>query len=466
MTTLDLANAELGQCSTVELEEKLQLRSASSFEIVNLSGNGISSEQSAVISRLIAQSRVLKTLTLNGNAFGERIDLICNALSELRNPHVDFLGLNDNRLPPRCVDSLSRLFASTVHRNLRVLHLSHNLFNSDAAKALAGAGLPHLVRLRELDLSFNPLGSAGAVAVLDWAVSHSSLETLSLDATRADDECIPALHAMFTKNFTLQSLSLQKNALGSATGEACMKHVIRHTALTMLRLNQNSIGPDILAHIQRILDRTDNDKYSMYTTSSRQSSGSTNSRRTGRPVSKQVSPTSSQISSQISTPRPVVAQHRPAAAAITVDHLRVPRQKAEKQVPVLSDRELNASMIKLANSHISAKEFAARLGPGTSRLLRNGRFGGEHIDDEFSSTTTDEDLADSVQFTDSEEERRKLEEITPPPPPITPPVVVITKKKKKKKSSKRANSPSSADSRASARSQSPMSVSSGAVSER
>ncbi|CAK0815387.1 unnamed protein product, partial [Prorocentrum cordatum] len=138
-------------------------------------------------------------------------------------PLEPLLDLSDNRLEDHGVSELARLLEGQTDIRLRLRRVS-----------CTRPGLNDLLKykdsLSELDLSSNPIGTSGTVAVCSAAVAASSWHTLGLAGLRsgdaeqplraapasdaAEDLLVDTLVGCVRNSRGLTSLDLSDNALG------------------------------------------------------------------------------------------------------------------------------------------------------------------------------------------------------------------------------------------------------------
>jgi uncharacterized protein (TIGR02996 family) len=182
----------------------------------------------------IAKSRYLSQLTLLDVSSNGVAGRGLYALADSRNlVHLQHLSLSYNRLE---AVPLRRLVSSRRMPRLRHLEIGGCNISNKHAVALAEAGRAGLATL---DISFNPLGPAGARALASSPL-FAGLTALDLSQTRPGDDGIRAL-ADSPGLADLAVLDLGSAFLRPAAAEAIAASA--HLAnLTCLRLSNNSIG--------------------------------------------------------------------------------------------------------------------------------------------------------------------------------------------------------------------------------
>ena len=114
---------------------------------------------------------------------------------------------------------------------ISVLDMSHNKVTSTGLNQLLK--IPELLKLRELHLSYNPLGRGGAVSLLKLPLVHN-LERLSLAGTGIGVEDCQALSYVLSASPTLQRIDISINALPPEAVELIITGLKNHTVLEKL----------------------------------------------------------------------------------------------------------------------------------------------------------------------------------------------------------------------------------------
>ena len=122
--------------------------------------------------------------------------------------------------------------------------------------------IPELLKLRELDLSFNHLGRGGAVSLLKSSLVHN-LEALSLVKTGIGVEDCQALCKLLLSLPILQSINISYNALPPEAVELIITGLKNHPMLEKLNLDQsrfslqNCISLALVTQLPRYLNLWD-----------------------------------------------------------------------------------------------------------------------------------------------------------------------------------------------------------------
>ena len=125
--------------------------------------------------------------------------------------------------------------------NFRELLLSSNKIGAAGAQALA----PHLgklTQLQSLDLGDNEIGAAGTQALAPHLGKLTQLQSLNLGRNEIGAAGAQALAPHLGKLTQLQSLNLGVNSIGTAGAQALAPHLGKLTQLQSLDLGRNEIG--------------------------------------------------------------------------------------------------------------------------------------------------------------------------------------------------------------------------------
>lgn len=220
---LNLTNSSLSECN---LREKLQTLPLKKLILTNtqLQPNQVK----ALLLNLPNYSQSLEVLRLGYNRLGfpkENLPLL-KALAALPLRELD---LESNYLFEGALNSLTQFLPKTVES----LKLGFNHFPPKAIQSFLKRDLPSL---RELDLSYSPIGSSISVAF------PQKIETLSLAGCHLTPEALD--HLKFPKS--LKSLDLGDNLLGQDGLQKLLPHLAGR--IKMLDLSNTQVkGPSLTA---------------------------------------------------------------------------------------------------------------------------------------------------------------------------------------------------------------------------
>ncbi|MBI1917087.1 MAG: TIGR02996 domain-containing protein [Planctomycetes bacterium] len=156
------------------------------------------------------------------------------------------LGLAKNGFGP---DGWAEVLRSKYCKRLQELRLGDNHLTAEQVSLFGGP--PATERLLRLDLSFNPLGAAGAEALVETAPALSGLRELVLSRALGDigDDGVRAL-ARGPLLSQLHSLDLSLNRIGDAGARALLDYPYP-TQFHKLDLIYNSISPSMMEELSR-----------------------------------------------------------------------------------------------------------------------------------------------------------------------------------------------------------------------
>ena len=107
--------------------------------------------------------------------------------------------------------------------------------------------------LRELYLSFNQIGDAGAHALAEALRTNTSLTRLVLGDNQIGPEGAVALAEALERNTSLTELNLFGNRIGNAGAVALAIALRTNPSLTTLFLSYNQIGDALMQEIERLM---------------------------------------------------------------------------------------------------------------------------------------------------------------------------------------------------------------------
>ena len=122
---------------------------------------------------------------------------------------------------------------------ISVMKMTSNMITSTGLNQLLK--IPELLKLRELDLSFNPLGRGGAVSLLQSPLVHN-LEMLSLAGTWIGVEDCQALSELLSVFPTLQKINISHNALPPEVVELIITGLKNHTVIEELDIAESQFN--------------------------------------------------------------------------------------------------------------------------------------------------------------------------------------------------------------------------------
>jgi Ran GTPase-activating protein (RanGAP) involved in mRNA processing and transport len=223
-----------------------------------LKRNPLGPEGAQKLAAMLRTNQSLRVLDLvNTDLRATGFEAIVAALCET-NRSVERLYLSGNGLGPAQAPGLARLLHEAPH--VKALLLSVNRLADDGAALLAEA-LRENTTLEELDLASNGIGTLSALAVLEAALAHPRLHTLSLgytpstrvlgsSANALGDKGAFALATLLPEAKTLRRLDLRRNGL-SPRGIAALVEALEHNhTLVDLQLDGKP-NPKLAALLER-----------------------------------------------------------------------------------------------------------------------------------------------------------------------------------------------------------------------
>jgi Ran GTPase-activating protein (RanGAP) involved in mRNA processing and transport len=173
------------------------------------------------------------------------------AASVNNNSHLRFIDLRGNGIGDDSVTELSASLRSNA--KFRALDLSHNKITGVGA-----ASLVQLVnkRLQFLNLSFNPVGDAGAQKLAGGIANSTMLRELNLADCNFNAYGATFLASAFAVNKSLQTIILNNNSIGSS--QACKRiafALMRNVNLRVLKIGGTGLSEGI-EHIARLVETT------------------------------------------------------------------------------------------------------------------------------------------------------------------------------------------------------------------
>ena len=145
--------------------------------------------------------------------------------------HAEFWG---NDLTSKCIQSFANI-PPHILQDMRVLNLSINKLDGSACDLLAMA-VASMSRLKELWLGGNPIGSGGAVEVIN-GLCGSGVKQLLLDNTGIGEPDCEALCELLKSSHSLQELYIHKNKLSSESVASIITGLSHNISLTTLNIS-------------------------------------------------------------------------------------------------------------------------------------------------------------------------------------------------------------------------------------
>ena len=150
--------------------------------------------------------------------------------------HISHANFRFNDLTSKSIQSFVNI-PPHILQNMRVLHLIHNQLDGSACDLLAKA-VPSMSRLEELWLSYNPIGSGGAVEVIK-ALCGSGVKRLWLYNTGIGEPDCEALCELLKSSHSLQYLDIDQNNLSSDSVASIITGLSHNSSLTTLIISNS-----------------------------------------------------------------------------------------------------------------------------------------------------------------------------------------------------------------------------------
>ena len=148
--------------------------------------------------------------------------------------HISYAHFSGNNITFKSIQSFVNI-PPHILQNMRVLDLSQNKLDGSACDLLAKA-VPSMSRLEELSLSYNPIGSSGAVEVIK-ALCGSGVKLLSLWMTGIGVPDCEALCELLKSTHSLQHID--QNNLSSGSVASIITGLNHNSTLTILDISNS-----------------------------------------------------------------------------------------------------------------------------------------------------------------------------------------------------------------------------------
>ena len=165
--------------------------------------------------------------------------------------YISHANVSDNDITSKSIRSFVNV-PQNILQNMRALYLYNNKLDGSACDLLAKA-VPSMIRLEELSLSNNPLGSGGAVEVIK-ALCSSGVKVLWLYNTGIGEPDCEALCELLKSSNSPQRLDIDQNDLSSESVASIITGLSHNSSLTTLDISNSNFSVanmDSLASILR-----------------------------------------------------------------------------------------------------------------------------------------------------------------------------------------------------------------------
>ena len=170
----------------------------------------------------------------------EKFELLCQGCAAPGGTgcrgHISYADFWRNDLTSKSIQSFVNI-PPHILQNTRELNLSGNKLDGSACDQLAKA-VPSMSRLEKLWLSYNPIGSGGAVEVIK-ALCGSGVKLLWLESTEIGEPDTEALCELLKSSHSLQDLRIDQNNLSSESVASIITELSHNSSLTTLNISNS-----------------------------------------------------------------------------------------------------------------------------------------------------------------------------------------------------------------------------------
>jgi Ran GTPase-activating protein (RanGAP) involved in mRNA processing and transport len=189
----------------------------------------------------------IKTLDLSGNNLtNKKVRLILEELPE--NGHCKTLNLSNNKL----TKSANAMCCVSRNINLQELNLFSNLLDDEIADAF-GFSIMLNERLTKINIGNNKFTCVGMGYLLDSFADRNNLVEIHISHSKIDNKGhIEFIKNILEKNETLTTLNLAECALNGHFANAVLEAAISHSSLQVLDLRSNKftyLNPVLLSNL-------------------------------------------------------------------------------------------------------------------------------------------------------------------------------------------------------------------------
>ena len=193
-----------------------------------------------VTGHAISHSNCSWTLSFSSSIDDEKFQLLCQGCAAPGGTgcrgHISHANFSYNDLTSKSIQSFVNI-PPHILQNMRELTPSYNKLDGSACDLLAKA-VPSMVRLEELTLDHNPIGSGGAVEVIK-ALCGSGVKELWLWNTGIGEPDCEALCELLKSSHSLQDLYIHHNNLSSESVASIITGLSHNSSLTTLDISNS-----------------------------------------------------------------------------------------------------------------------------------------------------------------------------------------------------------------------------------
>ena len=266
LQVLDLHHNDIKSCAAKEIS--LMLTNKKKLVEINISQNSFKSEGIIIIAKVLQTISSLKVINLSLNEItSEASDHISSVLKN--NLLLESLNMSQNKLKtPGCISICKAL--KRQHCNLKVLNISRNEIESEAAHSIAHSlkgkseletfimhgnrlhtGLTSIIselkfatkKLKELDLNNSgKINQKAARHLCHFIRENPMLEKLDISSTQLHKSEAANIFNALANNMTLKVLNASYNQIGNAAAERLTHSLSNNFSLRELRLHGNPVS--------------------------------------------------------------------------------------------------------------------------------------------------------------------------------------------------------------------------------
>jgi hypothetical protein len=216
--------------SQIRYPTSLRALAKSSVEDLTLMNCALSADH---VSALLQSNSNLTTLALLQAEIGDDgMEIIVQALND-PSSELKKLYLPGNNLSDKGGVAIARAIRGS---NLQVLDLNSNRLTATFAQVMAESLQMKSLRLQFLDVSHNPLGDNGGVALACGLYDNRELEQLNLFCNQISDRTCAALAAALKGNRSLKAINLYNNEKIGKKGAQYLIDNLEHDNFVLERL--------------------------------------------------------------------------------------------------------------------------------------------------------------------------------------------------------------------------------------
>ena len=227
---LNLSNCQIGDHGMSILHryfcgDKLEITK------INLGKNNLTKASSHLIGNIVSHIQ-LHTILLNNNNTNVR-DI---STAVVNTSTIKVLEIDNNGITSQETKVISDMI---IH--LEELYIRNNKLGDDGAELLS-TGITSSITLRVLDISSNNIGSSGTTAIANALTNNTSLEELYMSYNKVGDHEVGVLVEKILQAKTLRKLDISRNYIGPSGTMAIANSLPKNTSLEHLYVGDNDVG--------------------------------------------------------------------------------------------------------------------------------------------------------------------------------------------------------------------------------